>query len=79
MQTGDAAFVDDDGYVHVMSRIDDVINVAGHRLSTGAMEAAIATHPGVAECAVVGPHGTQHFRQLQQPAAAYTVDMPLRR
>lgn len=55
MQTGDAAFVDDDGYFHVMSRIDDVINVAGHRLSTGGIEAAIAAHPAVAECAVIGP------------------------
>ena len=42
---GDASMVDDDGYVHVMARIDDVMNVAGHRLSTGAMEAALATHP----------------------------------
>lgn len=52
--TGDAGYLDEDGYVFVMSRIDDIINVAGHRLSTGAMEAAIAGHPDVAECAVIG-------------------------
>ncbi len=52
--TGDAGYQDDDGYLYVMSRVDDVINVAGHRLSTGAMEEALAFHPDVAECAVVG-------------------------
>ncbi|MFN8628622.1 MAG: propionyl-CoA synthetase [Candidatus Binatia bacterium] len=52
--TGDGGFVDADGYLNVMGRIDDVINVAGHRLSTGAMEEVIATHPAVAECAVIG-------------------------
>ena len=52
--TGDAGYLDDDGYLYVMSRVDDIINVAGHRLSTGAMEEAIAFHPDVAECAVVG-------------------------
>lgn len=52
--TGDAGFIDADDYVHVMSRIDDIINVAGHRLSTGAIEQIISTHPDVAECAVVG-------------------------
>jgi propionyl-CoA synthetase len=52
--TGDAGLVDEDGYVHVMTRTDDVINVAGHRLSTGAIEEVIATHPDVAECAVTG-------------------------
>jgi propionyl-CoA synthetase len=52
--TGDGGYVDEDGYLYVMGRIDDVINVAGHRLSTGAMEEIIATHPDVAECAVVG-------------------------
>jgi propionyl-CoA synthetase len=55
-QTGDAGFVDEDGYVHVMSRTDDIINVAGHRLSTGAMEEVLAAHPDVAECAVIGVH-----------------------
>jgi propionyl-CoA synthetase len=52
--TGDAGFKDDDGYVYIMSRVDDIINVAGHRLSTGAMEEVLAAHPDVAECAVVG-------------------------
>ncbi len=52
--TGDAGFIDEDGYVWIMSRIDDVINVAGHRLSTGAMEEALSAHPDVAECAVIG-------------------------
>jgi len=55
-QTYDAGIVDDDGYVHVMSRTDDIINVAGHRLSTGAMEEVLAAHPNVAECAVIGVH-----------------------
>ena len=53
-ETGDAGMIDEDGYVHVMARTDDVINVAGHRLSTGAMEEVLASHPDVAECAVVG-------------------------
>ena len=52
--SGDGGFVDQDGYVYVMGRTDDIINVAGHRLSTGSMEAAIASHPAVAECAVIG-------------------------
>ena len=52
--TGDGGYVDEDGYVFVMGRVDDVINVAGHRLSTGAMEAVLADHPDVAECAVIG-------------------------
>ncbi|MFI6560724.1 propionyl-CoA synthetase [Streptomyces sp. NPDC050534] len=52
--TGDSGYIDDDGYLFVMGRTDDVINVAGHRLSTGAIEAALATHPAVAECAVIG-------------------------
>lgn len=52
--TGDGGYLDDDGYLFVMGRIDDVINVAGHRLSTGAIEAALAGHPAVAECAVIG-------------------------
>ncbi|MBT8106694.1 MAG: propionyl-CoA synthetase, partial [Gammaproteobacteria bacterium] len=53
-ETGDAGFIDDDGYIYVMSRTDDVINVAGHRLSTGAIEEVLASHPDVAECAVIG-------------------------
>lgn len=52
--TGDAGMVDAEGYVWVMSRTDDIINVAGHRLSTGAMEEVLSSHPAVAECAVVG-------------------------
>jgi propionyl-CoA synthetase len=52
--TGDGGYLDEDGYLFVMGRIDDVINVAGHRLSTGAMEAVLASHPAVAECAVIG-------------------------
>jgi propionyl-CoA synthetase len=54
--SGDAGMIDEDGYVHVMSRTDDIINVAGHRLSTGAMEEVLASHPDVAECAVIGVH-----------------------
>ena len=54
--TGDGGYVDEDGYVYVMGRTDDVINVAGHRLSTGSMEAVVASHPAVAECAVIGVH-----------------------
>lgn len=54
--TGDAGYVDADGYWWIMSRIDDIINVAGHRLSTGAMEEVLAGHPDVAECAVIGIH-----------------------
>jgi propionyl-CoA synthetase len=52
--TGDAGYIDADGYVHVLTRTDDVINVAGHRLSTGAIEEVLAAHPDVAECAVAG-------------------------
>ncbi|MBS1698774.1 MAG: AMP-binding protein [Actinobacteria bacterium] len=52
--TGDSGYVDDDGYLFVMGRADDVINVAGHRLSTGTMEQALLEHPALAECAVVG-------------------------
>jgi propionyl-CoA synthetase len=52
--TGDGGHADEDGYLFVMGRIDDVINVAGHRLSTGSMEAVLATHFDVAECAVIG-------------------------
>jgi propionyl-CoA synthetase len=52
--TGDAGYQDDDGYLYIMSRVDDIINVAGHRLSTGAMEEVLAAHPDIAECAVVG-------------------------
>ena len=54
-ETGDAGMIDTNGYVYVMERTDDVINVAGHRLSTGALEEALISHPQVAECAVIGP------------------------
>jgi len=52
--TGDGGYFDEDGYLYVMGRTDDVLNVAGHRLSTGSLEAALAGHPSVAECAVIG-------------------------
>ncbi len=52
--TSDAGYIDEDGYVYVMARTDDIINVAGHRLSTGALEEVVAGHPDVAECAVIG-------------------------
>jgi len=54
--TGDGGYRDTDGYLYVMGRTDDVINVAGHRLSTGEMEEILAGHPAVAECAVIGVH-----------------------
>ncbi len=53
-QTGDAGYLDDDGYLYIMARTDDIINVAGHRLSTGQMEEVVAEHKDVAECAVLG-------------------------
>jgi propionyl-CoA synthetase len=53
-ETGDAGMMDADGYLYIMARTDDVINVAGHRLSTGGMEEVLAAHPDVAECAVIG-------------------------
>jgi propionyl-CoA synthetase len=53
-KTADAGYIDEDGYLWIMSRTDDIINVAGHRLSTGALEEVLASHPAVAECAVVG-------------------------
>ncbi len=53
-ETGDAGYKDEDGYLYIMARTDDVINVAGHRLSTGGMEEVLASHPDVAECAVIG-------------------------
>jgi propionyl-CoA synthetase len=53
-ETADAGYIDEDGYLYIMARTDDIINVAGHRLSTGAMEEALSGHPDVAECAVIG-------------------------
>ena len=54
--TGDGGYLDEDGYLFVMGRTDDVINVAGHRLSTGSLEAVVSGHPAVAECCVIGVH-----------------------
>ncbi|MDX1457696.1 MAG: propionyl-CoA synthetase [Marinobacter sp.] len=54
--SGDGGYIDDEGYVFIMGRTDDVINVSGHRLSTGEMEEVIASHPAIAECCVVGAH-----------------------
>jgi len=54
--TSDGGYIDEDGYVYIMGRVDDVINVAGHRLSTGEMEEVVSTHKDVAECAVIGVH-----------------------
>ena len=55
-KTGDAGYIDEEGYLFIMARTDDIINVAGHRLSTGGMEEVLAGHPDVAECAVIGIH-----------------------
>jgi len=52
--SGDGGYIDEEGYVYITGRIDDIINVAGHRLSTAAMEEVVASHPAVAECAVIG-------------------------
>ncbi len=52
--TGDAGYIDADGYLYIMTRTDDVINTAGHRISTGRIEEVLSEHPAVAECAVVG-------------------------
>jgi len=57
-ETADAGYIDEDGYIFVMSRTDDIINVAGHRLSTGGMEEILSSHPNVAECAVLGINDT---------------------
>ena len=75
--TGDGGYIDEDGYIFVMGRTDDVINVAGHRLSTGAMEAVVASHPAVAECAVIGVHDDikgQVPRALVVVKSGVTVD-----
>jgi propionyl-CoA synthetase len=77
--TGDGGRFDADGYLYVMGRTDDVINVAGHRLSTGAMEEVLAAHPAVAECAVIGvtdPMKGQVPRGLVVLKAGVTVDEP---
>jgi len=75
--TGDGGYRDTDGYLFVMGRTDDVINVAGHRLSTGEMEAVLAAHPAVAECAVIGVHDTvkgQKARGLVVLKAGVEID-----
>ncbi|HET9143072.1 propionyl-CoA synthetase [Actinophytocola sp.] len=77
--TGDGGYIDADGYVYVMGRTDDVINVAGHRLSTGAMEAVLAAHPAVAECAVIGVRDTlkgQLPKGFVVLKAGVTIDEP---
>jgi len=83
--TGDAGYKDEDGYLWIMSRIDDIINVAGHRLSTGGMEEVLASHPDVAECAVIGaadalkgelPVGLVVLKAgVQRPAEAVTAEL----
>ena len=55
-ETGDSGFFDEDGYFHIMSRVDDIINTAGHRLSTGEMEEVIMMHPKIAEAIVIGAY-----------------------
>ncbi len=69
-ETSDGGYIDEDGYVYVMGRMDDVINIAGHRLSTGAMEEIIANHPDVAECAVFG---TDDQLKGQLPVGLFVV------
>jgi len=86
--TGDAGYLDGDGYLWIMSRIDDIINVAGHRLSTGAMEEVLAAHPDVAECAVIGvadamkgqlPVGLVVLKAgVQRPAQQITAELVAR-
>jgi propionyl-CoA synthetase len=80
--TADAGYVDEDGYVFVMSRTDDIINVAGHRLSTGEMEEVLSSHPSVADCAVIGirdelkgelPFGMVVLKQVEDGPSAETV------
>jgi propionyl-CoA synthetase len=75
--TGDGGYFDDDGYLYVLGRTDDVLNVAGHRLSSGQLEAALAAHPAVAECAVIGVADElkgQVPRALVVPKASFTGD-----
>ncbi|KAI9875355.1 MAG: hypothetical protein M1830_008590 [Pleopsidium flavum] len=83
IDTGDAGMVDDDGYVHVMSRSDDLLNVAAHRFSTGAIEQAISSHPDIAECCVVGipdalkgqlPFGFVTLSTAEHPTSAIPSD-----
>ncbi|WP_328276081.1 AMP-binding protein [Sphingobium sp.] len=79
-ETGDAGFRDRDGFVHIMGRTDDIINIAGHRLSTGQMEEIVARQPGVAECAVVGAHDDLKGMvpvAFVTPQAGYATDKSL--
>ncbi|MCB2217545.1 MAG: propionyl-CoA synthetase [Desulfobulbaceae bacterium] len=69
-ETSDGGYIDEDGYIYVMGRMDDVINIAGHRLSTGAMEEIIATHPDIAECAVIG---TEDALKGQVPVGLFVL------
>lgn len=75
-ETADAGYMDDDGYVYVMARTDDIINVAGHRLSTGGMEEVVASHPDVAECAVIG---VADAMKGQTPAGFIVLNAGVRR
>ena len=84
--TGDAGYKDADGYLYIMSRIDDVINVAGHRLSTGGMEEVLASHKDVAECAVIGvadqlkgelPAGPRRAQGRRRPRDPETIRQEL--
>ena len=75
-ETSDGGYIDEDGYVYVMGRMDDVINIAGHRLSTGAMEEIIANHPDVAECAVFG---TDDQLKGQLPVGLFVVEAGVNR
>ncbi|KAI4196118.1 MAG: hypothetical protein LQ350_006754 [Teloschistes chrysophthalmus] len=80
IDTGDAGMIDEDGYIHVLSRTDDIINVAAHRFSTGSIEQAISSHPSVAECCVVGiPDSTKGhlpfaFITLSSPPTSRTTN-----
>lgn len=79
-ETGDAGFRDSDGFMHIMGRTDDIINIAGHRLSTGQMEEIVARQPGVAECAVVGADDTIKGMvpiAFVTPQTGYAADMSI--
>ncbi len=78
-ETADAGYVDADGYVFVMTRTDDIINVAGHRLSTGGIEEVLAAHPDVAECAVIGVADVKLVRDRIGPVASFKTAMVVQR
>jgi propionyl-CoA synthetase len=75
-KTADAGYIDEDGYLFIMARTDDIINVAGHRLSTGAMEEVLAGHPDVAECAVIGVADSSRASCPWASGAQGRVDRP---